>query len=162
MYKNRPPPLRVRRASMPREGRRAKKKKGFEAESLKPPTPTRLIVALIGEGERNEIGKIIKKEQGVGPQPTYPEPFRSLPTICRDHTVRILWNILFILLYCHLLPSPRGRHASCHKMSYIKRETKLKKEKKNNISPLCPLIIYYTKTYIYYNKINLYLFIIIH
>ena len=32
-----------------------------------------------------------------------------------------------------------GRHASCHEISYSKRETKLKKEKNNKFSPLCPL-----------------------
>ena len=48
--------------------------------------------------------------------------------------------LLFIyLLYCHLFPSPRGRHASWQEKSYSKRTAKLKKEKKNKISPLCPL-----------------------
>ena len=47
---------------------------------------------------------------------------------------------LFILLNCHLLPSPWGWHASCQVKSYSKREAKLKKKKKNRkMSHLCPL-----------------------
>ena len=38
---------------------------------------------------------------------------------------------LFYLLYCHLLPLPRGWHVSCQEKSYSNREAKLKKEKKN-------------------------------
>ena len=50
---------------------------------------------------------------------------------------RIIFGYLF--MKHHPFPTPRGRHTSCHEMSYSRRETKLKEEKKNKFSPLCPL-----------------------
>ena len=51
--------------------------------------------------------------------------------------VSLLIYILFITH--HLLPPPWARYASCHEISYSKRQTKLKKEKKNTFFPLYPL-----------------------
>ena len=48
-----------------------------------------------------------------------------------------IYSILFIKHYP--FPPQRGWHASCHKLSWSKRETKLKKKKKKKFPPLCPL-----------------------
>ena len=56
-----------------------------------------------------------------------------------DKEVRI-FIYLFYIITQHLLPPPCDRHASCHEISYGKRETKLKKEKKRNkFTSLYPL-----------------------
>ena len=51
-----------------RKGRRAKKRKGIELQKVKPPTPSRVIDALIGDEEQNRK----QKKEGAGPQPSYP------------------------------------------------------------------------------------------
>ena len=51
-----------------REARRAKKRKGIEAQRVKLPTPSREIDALIGDDGQKER----KKKQGAGPQSSYP------------------------------------------------------------------------------------------
>ena len=48
-----------------RRGRRAKERKGIEAQRAKPPTPTRAIDALRGDIEQNEKEKK-KRETGRG------------------------------------------------------------------------------------------------
>ena len=55
-----------------RQGRRAKKRKGIEAQRAKPPTPTRAIDVLIRDDEQK------KKKQGAAPQSSYPGPFGHL------------------------------------------------------------------------------------
>ena len=57
-----------------RRGRRAKERKGIGAQRAKPPTPTRVNDALIGDKEQKEKQKNKKKETGRGPQPSYPGP----------------------------------------------------------------------------------------
>ena len=47
----------------------------------------------------------------------------------KDFIIIILIFIIIIITQ-HLLPPSLGRHASCHEMSYSKRETKPKKEEK--------------------------------
>ena len=55
--------------------RRAKKRKGIEAQKIKHPTPSWTIDALIGDEEQSEKKKKKKEKQGVAPQPTYPGPY---------------------------------------------------------------------------------------
>ena len=44
---------------------------------------------------------------------------------------------IYLFIKHHPFPTPQDWHASCQEMSYSKRETKLKKERKNKInSPL--------------------------
>ena len=58
----------------------------------------------------------------------------------RDKERLHVTRVCIYLLYCHLLPSPGSRHASCQEKSYSTRGAKLKKEKKNRkMSPLYPL-----------------------
>ena len=52
-----------------RQARRAKKRKGIEAERVKPPTPTRATDDFIGGEERKAEGRRKRKKQGAGPQP---------------------------------------------------------------------------------------------
>ena len=47
--------------------RRAKEKKGVEAQKVKPPTPILAIDALIGDEEQNENRKKNKKKERVAP-----------------------------------------------------------------------------------------------
>ena len=58
------------------------------------------------------------------------------------------------LLNNHLLPPPRGRHASCPEMRYSKRGTKFKKEKKNGKFPLHALQVVGSAYYNYYYGVN--------
>ena len=70
---------------MERQVRRAKKKKGSKRQRAKPPTPTQLIDALIGDEKQNgKQANRKRKEQGVGPQPSYP-----------SRLLRPVWIILF-------------------------------------------------------------------
>ena len=51
-----------------------------------------------------------------------------------------LFIYLFVLFIIKPSPPPRGRHATCHEISYSIKETKVEKQKKNRkFSPLCPL-----------------------
>ena len=49
--------------------RRMKKRKGIEAQGVKPPIPFRVNYALIGDEEQNRKQK--KDKQGADPQPSY-------------------------------------------------------------------------------------------
>ena len=55
-----------------RRGRKEQKKKGIEAQSAKPPTSTRAIDALIGDGEQKGRRKKEENERNRerGPNPT--------------------------------------------------------------------------------------------
>ena len=76
-----------------KQGRRAKERKGTEAQKAKTPTPTRVIDALIGDGEQNEKQKNKKKETVRGPSTQLPWTLRSPPTTRRDHTVSLFFYI---------------------------------------------------------------------
>ena len=49
------------------QGRRAKKRKGVEAQRMKPPNPSQVIAALIGDEEQNRIRKDKERNKEQAP-----------------------------------------------------------------------------------------------
>ena len=67
----------------------AKKRKGIEAQSMKPSTQARATDALRGEKEQD--GKPKKKETGNGPTTRLLRTIWSPPTIRRDHRANLFF-----------------------------------------------------------------------
>ena len=61
-----------------RKVRRLKKRKGIEAQSVKPTTPYQATDAFIRDEEQNGKHENKKKETGSFSQPSYPGPFSHL------------------------------------------------------------------------------------
>ena len=114
--------------------KKAWRKNGL-GQKVKPFSPTKAIDVCIGKEENNRKQKEEqKKETGMGLQPNY------LDHLGASYDPYGLYIFIYYLLNNYLLLPPQGQYTSYHEMSYSKRGTKLKKEKKNRkYPPLCPI-----------------------
>ena len=80
--------MRGQHASTPKKERRVKRRKGIEAQRVKPSTPSQSIDALIGDEEQNgKQKKKKKKETERVPNPATPDPLvASTHTHTDTHT----------------------------------------------------------------------------
>ena len=90
----------VRINAKERQVRRAKEKKGFEAQ-VKPPTPTWASDTFIGYEEQNEKQK--NKETGSWPPTQLPWTVRLPPMAHMDH-------MMSLFFYLFIIRKPQSRH----------------------------------------------------